>query len=144
MTPVIPPPKRCFCCQRLRHISEQCRSTHPAYSRDCPIYMFEFSVMKERTLKNCGYEEAENLLLSRGISKPLFSVEAWKTGQDFPLDVGERVSPIHLAGDELSSANLVAEILLSMPPPPPPPPPHQHLHRWSGTRRRRDNSGRSF
>ena len=43
LTPVIPPPKRCFCCQRFRHISEQCRSTratceycseaHP--SRDC-------------------------------------------------------------------------------------------------------------
>ena len=149
VTPVIPPPKRCFCCQRFRHISEQYRSTHPtceyffqehpfrdcpntrltprcancgdrhpAYSRDCTIYMFEFSVMKKRTLKNCGYEEAENLLLSRGISKPLFSVESWRMGQDFPLDVGEGVSSIHSARDELSSANLVAEILLSMPPPP--------------------------
>ena len=116
LTPVIPPPKRCFSCQRFTHISEQCRSTHttceycseehpsrdcpntrmtprcancgdrhPTYSRDCPIYTYEFAVMKERTLKNCGYEEAENFLLSRGISKPLFSVEAWRTGQDFPL-----------------------------------------------------------
>ena len=81
MTPAIPPPKHCFCCQRVKHISEQCRCTrptceyyseeqlsrvcintklstrcancgdkHPAYSRDCPIYQFEFAVMKERTL----------------------------------------------------------------------------------------------
>ena len=73
--------------------------------------------MKERTLKNCGYEEAENLLLSRGISKPLFSVEAWRAGREFPLDVGEGASTIHPAGDELTSANMVAEILLNMAPP---------------------------
>ena len=46
--------------------------------------------MKERTLKNCSYKEAENLLLSRGVSKPLLSVEAWRSGFGYPLggDVG--------------------------------------------------------
>ena len=29
LTAIIPHPKRCFSCQRFRHISEQCRSTHP-------------------------------------------------------------------------------------------------------------------
>ena len=118
LTSVIPPPKRCFCCQRFQHISEQCRSTpskceycsedhpsrdcpntnlspgcvnsgdkHPAFSCDCPIYQFEFAVMKERTLKNCGYEEAENMLLRRRILKPLFSVEAWKTRRSYSLGV---------------------------------------------------------
>ena len=29
MTPVIPPPRRCFICQRYRYISNQCRSSRP-------------------------------------------------------------------------------------------------------------------
>ena len=29
LTPVIPPPRRCFTCQRFRHISNQCRSSRP-------------------------------------------------------------------------------------------------------------------
>ena len=29
LTPVIPPPRRCFACQRFRHISNQCRSSRP-------------------------------------------------------------------------------------------------------------------
>ena len=29
LTPVIPPPRRCFNCQRFRHISTQCRSSRP-------------------------------------------------------------------------------------------------------------------
>ena len=43
LTPVIPPPKRWFCCQRIGHISEQCRCPRPTCeycleehpSRDC-------------------------------------------------------------------------------------------------------------
>ena len=69
-------------------------------------------------MKNCGYEEAENLLLSRGISKPLFSVEAWRGGRVFPADVDDVASSACPDGAELSSENLVAEILLNMPPPP--------------------------
>ena len=72
--------------------------------------------MKERTLKNCGYEEAENHLLSRGISKPLFSVEAWRAGRVFPADVDDVASLAHPDGAELTSENLVAEILLNMAP----------------------------
>ena len=29
LTPVIPPPRRCFTCQRFHHISNQCRSSRP-------------------------------------------------------------------------------------------------------------------
>ena len=29
LTPVIPPPRRCFTCQTFRHISNQCRSSRP-------------------------------------------------------------------------------------------------------------------
>ena len=89
-----------------------CGEKHPAYSRDCPIHQYEFAVMKERTLKNYGYEEAENLLLSRGISKPLFSVDAWRSGLGYPLggDVGS--ASIRSGGEE--SATATAEILLQM------------------------------
>ena len=148
LTPVITPPKRCFFCQRFRHISEQCRSTgavceycseehpsrdcpntnlsprcincgdkHPAYSRSCPIYQLEFAVMKERTLKNCGYEEAEDMLLSRGITKPLFSVEAWRWGRGYSLGADAGGVETQSEGGESVSAGLVAEILMSIAPP---------------------------
>lgn len=29
ITPIIPTPRRCFCCQRFRHTADQCRSAHP-------------------------------------------------------------------------------------------------------------------
>ena len=99
---------------KLSPRSANCGDRHSSYSRDCTIYQFKFAVMKERALNNCGYEKAENLLLSKGILKPVFSAEACRVGQNFPLDVGEGASSIHSVGDELSSANLVAEILLNM------------------------------
>ena len=73
--------------------------------------------MKECTLKNCGYEEAQNLLLSRGISKPLFSVEAWKTGRNYSLGVDVGAHSAHSGVEESASASLVAEILLNMASP---------------------------
>ena len=51
------------------------------------------------------------MLLSRGISKPLFSVEAWKAGRSYSLGLNVGAATAH------SEASLVAEILLNMAPP---------------------------
>ena len=61
-------------------------------------------------------------------------------GRVFPSDVDD-VASVHPDGIELSSENLVAEILLNIAPP---PPLHLHLHlqRETGERRRSANSGR--
>ena len=72
--------------------------------------------MKERTLRNCGFEEAENMLLSRGISKPLFSVEAWRAGREYSLGADVGVASANSDGEGSASASLVAEILLNLAP----------------------------
>ena len=72
--------------------------------------------MKERKLKNCRYEEVENLLLSRGIAKPLFLVEAWKTSWNYSLGDNVGATPLQSGGEETSSASLVVEILLNIGP----------------------------
>ena len=61
-----------------------------------------------------------------------------EAGRVLPPDVDDGASTMHPDGDELTSENLVAEILLNMAPL------HLHLHlqRETGARWRPTNSGR--
>ena len=95
LTPVIPPPRRCFTCQRFRRssrpICEFCseyhhtdafpnklRSAfcakycgdHVASSRDCPVYQYEFEVSRYCYWNVCGFGEADLGLRERGILRP--------------------------------------------------------------------------
>ena len=101
LTPVIPAPRRCFKCQRFRHVADHCRSSkatceycsghhrtetcpnglrsahcsncfgdHIASSRDCPMYKYEFEIMRHCFWNNCSFREAEVNLTVRGITRP--------------------------------------------------------------------------
>ena len=91
-----------------------CGGKHPAYNCDCLLYQYEFAVMRERTLENNGYEEPQISLLSRGVSRPLFSVEAWRAGEVYILGADEAPTGSPLGKTDSLESSSVAEILLKM------------------------------
>ncbi|KAK6186632.1 hypothetical protein SNE40_005921 [Patella caerulea] len=124
VTPYIPNPLRCFHCQRFGHsknvckgkavcarcgqdghesISCQldhncinCKGTHFAYSRECPIWKKEKQVQQVKTEKNIPYPEARKLVEAAtptfamsfaSAVKPKAASIACQTPAEFPAEI---------------------------------------------------------
>ena len=57
-----------------------CSGTHVASSRDCPVYEFEFEIMKHCFWNNCSFREAEASLSERGLTRPSAVLRARSNG----------------------------------------------------------------
>lgn len=88
--PYIPPPRRCFNCQRFGHVADKCANekicacgrnphgeticeepkncvncngTHSAGYKNCPKYKLEAAIQRIRTLEKISYQEAKNKVI---------------------------------------------------------------------------------
>ena len=59
------------CSHRIRTARcSNCFGDHMASSRTCPVFLYEYEVMRVRFWSGCGFPEAEAILGERGVRRP--------------------------------------------------------------------------